>query len=249
MAVIDTGVDYTHEDLCDTMWKNPLDAPDGIDNDGNGLVDDVHGADYVNGDADPKDDHSHGTHYAGTVSGFGNNGKGVVGMNWKTPIMALKWLDAGGSGTSIEAIKCIDYAVEHGARVLSNSWWHPDDPELKEAIIRARDAGVLFVAAAGNFTMNNDDPNNFFRYPSSYDVDNIISVAAIDSAEAIATFSSFGAKTVDLEIPGVAVLSSIPGNQYDSFSGTSMATPHVAGAAALIWNSPSDARLGLMSRT
>jgi thermitase len=238
VAVIDTGVDYTHEDLRDTMWKNPKDPPDGVDNDGNGLVDDVHGADFVGGDGDPMDENGHGTHCAGTVSGVGNNGLGVVGMNWKTPIMALRWLDAGGFGSSVEAIKCIDYAVDHGARILSNSWWHPDDPELKEAIIRARDAGVLFIAAAGNFSLDNDDATNYFRYPSSYDVDNIISVAAIEQTEALADFSSFGVKSVDVGAPGVDVLSSVPGNQYSFFSGTSMATPHVAGAAALIWNAP-----------
>ena len=241
VAVIDTGVDYTHEDLQDTMWKNPLDPPDGVDNDGNGLVDDVHGADFVNGDGDPMDDNSHGTHCAGTVAGVGNNGKGVVGMNWKTPVMALKWLDAGGFGSSVEAIKCIDYAVGHGAKVLSNSWWHPDDPELREAIVRARDAGVLFVAAAGNFAKDNDDPNNYYRYPSSYDVENIISVAATEQPDTFAGwFSSFGATTVDLAAPGVDVLSSVPGNGYELFTGTSMATPHVAGAAALVWNSPAN---------
>jgi subtilisin family serine protease len=241
VAVIDTGVDYTHEDLKDTMWTNPADPADGSDNDGNGLVDDVYGADFVNADGDPMDDHAHGTHCAGTVSGVGNNAIGVVGMNWNTPIMALKWIAADGFGSSVEAIKCIDYAVEHGATVLSNSWWHPDDPELKEAIIRARDAGVLFVAAAGNFSLDNDDPGNYYRYPSSYDVENIISVAALASDDSMAGFSSFGLTTVDLGAPGVGVLSSVPGNAYDFFSGTSMATPHVAGAAALLMNSPKHA--------
>jgi subtilisin family serine protease len=104
---------------------------------------------------------------------------------------------------------------------MSNSWWHSDDPELKEAIVRARDAGVLFVAAAGNFSEDNDDPANYYRYPSSYDVDNIVSVMAIDSAESIAWFTSFGATTVDLAAPGVDVLSSVPSDGYDSYSGTS----------------------------
>lgn len=239
VAVIDTGVDYNHEDLKSTMWVNPSEvAGDGLDNDGNGIIDDVYGADFINADGDPMDDNSHGTHCSGTISGIGNNALGVAGVNWGTPIMALKWLDAGGSGSSVEAIKCIDYAIDHGVRVLSNSWWHPDDPELKEAIVRARDAGALFIVAAGNFTGNNDDPSEFTRYPSAYDVENIISVAAIDSSEAMAGFSSFGATTVDIGGPGVDVLSSIPSNQYDFFSGTSMATPHVAGAAALIWNNP-----------
>ncbi len=112
--------------------------------------------------------------------------------------MALKWLDGAGFGSSVEAIKCIDYAVDHGVRVLSNSWWHPDDPELKEAIVRARDAGALFIARRWEFHADNDNPSEFTRYPSAYDVENIVSVAAIDSSESMANFSNFGVTTVDI---------------------------------------------------
>lgn len=238
VAVIDTGVDYTHEDLASNMWRNPGEVADGTDSDGNGIVDDIYGADFHNGNGDPMDDNSHGTHCAGTVAAVGNNGLGVVGVNWNTPVMGLKWIDGYGYGTSTDAIKCIDYAIGRGVKVLSNSWWHPHDPELKEAIIRARDAGALFIAAAGNFDLNNDDPTNYYRYPSSYGVDNIISVMAIDFTETKAYFSSYGANSVHIAAPGVDVLSSVLNNRYDYFDGTSMATPHVAGAAALIWNSP-----------
>ena len=239
VAVIDTGVDYTHEDLQSNMWRNPDEIEgDGIDNDGNGLVDDVYGADFVHNDGDPMDDNAHGTHCAGTVAGTGDNSVGVVGVTWKTPIMALKWITASGGGSSVDAIKCIDYAVDKGAKILSNSWWHPEDPELKEAIERARDAGVIFVVAAGNEDLDNDDESNAFRYPSSYDVENIISVAAINESEGKAWFSSYGATSVDLAAPGVDVLSTIPNDGYDEFNGTSMACPHVAGAAALIWSAP-----------
>jgi len=227
VAVIDTGVDHKHEDLNKNMWNGPKGT---------------HGYDFVENDADPMDLNGHGTHCAGTVGAVGNNAIGVVGVNWKVQIMALRWMDAGGRGQVADAIKCIDFAVENGAQVLSNSWfWIEDDPDLEAAVVRAEEAGVLFVAAAGNFAQrqnnnngDNDKPNTYGRIPSAYPQENIIAVAAVNEGEDLAPFSEWGKKSVDLGAPGVLVLSTVPNNRYDgSFSGTSMATPHVAGAAAL----------------
>ncbi len=233
IAVIDTGVDYNHEDLSSNMWTNPGETPDdGIDNDGNGFVDDVFGWDFCNNDNDPFDDHSHGTHCAGTIGAVGNNSTGVVGVNWTVRIMALKFLSAGGSGSTADAISCIEYATNMGADIMSNSSGGGGFSQaLKDAITAAHDAGILFVASAGNAGTDNDgDPH----YPSSYDVPNIIAVAATDHDDELASWSCYGATSVDLAAPGVSILSSIPGNSYGSKSGTSMATPHVAGLAGLV---------------
>lgn len=235
VAVIDTGVDYNHPDLAANMWRNPGEtAGDGIDNDANGLVDDIYGADYANNDADPMDDNNHGTHCAGTIGGVGNNGVGVTGVAWTTRIMALKFLTASGSGSTSNAIRCIDYAISKGASILSNSWGGGGySSTLEQAITRARNAGAIFVAAAGNNGANTDVSAN---YPSNYAVDNVVSVAAIDRNNNLASFSNYGATTVDLGAPGVSILSTTRNNTYSSFSGTSMATPHVAGAIAVFWD-------------
>jgi thermitase len=227
VAVIDTGVDYSHQDLTGNMWA-----------DGNGK----RGYDFVESDDDPMDTNGHGTHCAGTIGAFANNRLGGVGINWKVQIMAVRWLDGGGSGEVINAIKAIDFAVEHGAKVLSNSWyWPEEDPDLEAAIKRADKKGVLFIAAAGNFAEDpdnnggdNDVTSTTGRYPSAFPEENIISVAAIDESDNKAGFSEFGFKTVDIGAPGVSITSTIPNNKYSGdYSGTSMATPHVAGAAAL----------------
>ena len=233
VAVIDTGLDYNHEDIVGNVWVNTGEiANNGIDDDNNGYIDDINGWDFVNGDNDPFDDNDHGTHVSGTIAAVGNNGIGVVGVNWSAQIMPLKFLSARGSGSTADAISALDYAVMMGARISNNSWGGGAFSQaLFDSIAAAQSAGHLFVAAAGNDGVDTDASPS---YPASYDLDNIISVAATDDNDALASFSNFGAISVDLGAPGVSILSSTPGNTYSSFSGTSMATPHVAGSAALL---------------
>lgn len=240
VAVIDSGIDYTHPDLAANMWVNPGEiAGNGIDDDGNGYIDDVNGYDFGAGDADPMDDIvGHGTHCAGTIGAVGNNGLGVVGVNWNVKLMALKIADAAGGLSSAAIIEALDYAVTMGARVSNNSYggyWYSQAEY--DAIAAAQSAGHLFVAAAGN-DMNDND--TFPAYPASYDLDNIIAVAATTSSDDIAWFSNYGATSVDLGAPGEGILSTLPtggsqmGTDYGFSDGTSMATPHVTGAAALV---------------
>ena len=241
VAVIDTGVDYTHPDLADNMWINEEEIPgNGIDDDGNGYVDDVYGYDFYHYDGDPMDDGYHGTHCAGTIGGVGNNGVGVAGVNWNVRIMALKFLGPYGGWTS-DAILAIDYAIKMGATLTSNSWGgFGYSQSLYESIARARDAGQLFVAAAGNYAWDND--GTWPAYPASYELENIISVAATDHNDQMAYFSNYGATSVDLAAPGVDIYSTFPQGQgsYGTISGTSMAAPHVAGAAGLLHSARPD---------
>ncbi len=238
VAVIDQGVDINHQDLENNIWTNPREtAGNNTDDDGNGYTDDVNGWDFCNNDSsvyDPGDGDKHGTHVAGTIAAAGNNGLGVVGVNWKAKIMPLKFLGPGtgpGCSTTFGAAAAVDYAWRNGAKVSNNSYGGGGDSQtLLDAIKRADTAGHLFVAAAGN-AGNDNDANPF--YPASYDSSNIISVAATDSNDALASFSNYGSTSVDLAAPGVGILSTLPGNTYGSYNGTSMATPHVSGAAAL----------------
>lgn len=233
VAVIDTGVDYTIADLRPNMWTNAaeLNGTAGVDDDNNGFVDDVYGYDFANKDGDPKDDHGHGSHVSGTIAGNGDDGVGVVGVAWKAKVMGIKFLSASGGGTLEDAVKSIDYATQMGAQIMSNSWGGGGYSQaLYDSIERANKKGILFVAAAGNSSSNNDeDPG----YPASYDNSNIISVAAIDSTGQLASFSSYGKTSVDVAAPGVNIYSTIPGG-FDAWSGTSMATPHVSGVAVLL---------------
>jgi len=235
VAVIDTGVQYDHPDLAANIWTNPGEtAGNGVDDDNNGYVDDVHGYDFANNDGDPRDDNNHGTHCSGTIGGVGNNGIGVAGVNWNVKIVALKFLGASGSGSTTGAIGAINYCIANNILVSSNSWGGGGFSQaLFDAITAAGNIGHIFVAAAGNNNSNNDAVP---FYPASYTNDNLISVAAIDRFDARSSFSNYGANTVDLGAPGTAIYSTVTGNSYATFSGTSMATPHVSGAVALLWS-------------
>lgn len=234
VAVVDTGVDYTHPDLAGNIWTNEAEANGvtGVDDDGNGVIDDIHGFNAITGTGDPLDDHGHGSHCSGTIGAKGDDGKGIVGVNWNVKIMGAKFLSKDGSGSTEGAIKAIDYANKMGAKVLSNSWGGGGFSQaLLEAIQRTNASGAVFVAAAGNESNNNDANAS---YPASYDVPNIISVAAIDNKGRMASFSNYGKTKVHVAAPGVDIMSSTPGGKYDTWSGTSMATPHVSGIAALL---------------
>ena len=257
VAVIDTGVDYTHTDLAANMWKNPGEtgtdsngndkASNGIDDDGNGYVDDVFGYDFINNDSDPIDnDHYHGTHCAGTIGGVGNNESGVVGVNWQVKMMAIKFLGASGGYTS-DAIQSVEYATAMGAHLSSNSWGGGGYSQaLKDAIDDAGSKGSLFIAAAGN---SGRDADSSAHYPSSYTSANVVSVAATDHNDNLAGFSNYGLQSVDIGAPGVAVYSTSPDNSYRSLSGTSMATPHVSGVVALLLNEfPSETMYEIKNR-
>ncbi|MDY6994811.1 MAG: S8 family serine peptidase, partial [Pseudomonadota bacterium] len=238
IAVIDTGVDYNHPDLKNNMWRNRGEIPnDGIDNDGNFYDDDIYGWDFAYNSANPMDNHSHGTHVAGAIAAQGDNNIGISGVCWSAKIMALKFLNDAGFGNTSDAIKAIEYAANNGAQISNNSWGGGGYVQaLYETIAAAGTRnGQLFIAAAGNSYGNNNDKFPF--YPASYELDNIISVAATDHNDVLAQFSNYGLTSVDLAAPGVQIYSTLPNNSYGFKSGTSMATPQVSGAAALLWAS------------
>jgi subtilisin family serine protease len=233
VAVIDSGIDYKHPDLAANVWTNPGEVPaNGIDDDHNGFIDDVHGWDFANDDNDPFDDFGHGTHVAGTIGAVTDNGLGVAGVSWRVSLVAVKFLNSGGSGSTADAIAAVDYATLIGARIMNNSWGGGGfSQSLLDAINRAAVADILFVVAAGN---NGTDNDLIPRYPSGYSAPNVVAVAATDRDDRLAAFSNYGLTSVDLGAPGVGILSTLPGGNYGLSSGTSMASPHVAGAAALL---------------
>jgi subtilisin family serine protease/sugar lactone lactonase YvrE len=233
VGIIDSGIDAAHPDLAANLYTNPGEIPDnGLDDDGNGFVDDVHGWDFANDDNDPFDDAGHGTHVAGILGAATDNGTGVAGINWRVSILPMKFLGQDGSGYTADAVRAIDYSTIMGARVLNNSWGGGAySRTLIDAIGAAGTAGILFVAAAGN---DAEDGDLHPHFPASYALPNVIAVAATDSSDALAQFSNWGASSVLLGAPGVSILSTFPGGGYRSYSGTSMATPMVVGALALL---------------
>lgn len=238
VGIVDTGILYTHPDLAQNMWVNTEEiAGNGIDDDDNGYVDDIYGINAITGSGNPLDDHGHGTHCAGTIGGAGNNSIGVVGVNWQVSMMALKFLSSSGSGSTADAIETLNYVAamkDRGENIVAtnNSWGGGGySSSLLSAIEAQRERGILFLAAAGNSGKNNDT-NGY--YPTNYDIDNIISVAAVDSDGNLASFSNYGASSVEVGAPGVSIASAYLNNSYVYMSGTSMATPHVSGIAALV---------------
>lgn len=246
VAVVDSGIRYTHEDLAPNMWVNPgesgLDSQgrdrrtNGVDDDANGYVDDVHGINVLNGSGDPQDDWGHGTHVAGIVGARGNNATGVAGVAWRVRLMACKFIDANAAYSVSDAVRALDYARVHGARIVTASWggYAFDSQALRDAFAALREAGILVAAAAGN---DNSDNDRMPLYPASYDFDNIITVAATNRTDDRAGYSNYGAQSVDLGAPGSPVFSTWADTDrgYRYHEGTSMAAPHAAGAAALLW--------------
>lgn len=236
VAVLDSGVDYTHPDLVSNMWFRPDNIPQYAD-DELGTFDDVHGFDSDANAPDPMDDNGHGTHCAGVIGAEGDNGEGIAGINWNVRIMPLKFLGRGGFGSTKNAIEAINYAIDRkqkgvNVRVINASWGSTQySKALEDAIRAAGEQGILFVAAAGNSSTDNDKRAH---YPSNYDLPNVISVAALDRTDSITSFSNFGAKTVHIAAPGRDILSTWLDNSYREASGTSMAAPQVSGVAALV---------------
>ncbi|UCC45225.1 MAG: S8 family serine peptidase, partial [Candidatus Zixiibacteriota bacterium] len=261
IAIADSGIDYQHPDLADNMWVNEAEqrGSPGVDDDGNGYVDDIYGYDFAgassrqtgDGDSDPDDNWFHGTHVAGVAGAVGDNGVGITGAVWNVRLMALKIIaDDFSKDPAIfasDAVEAVDYAVNNGAKIINASWGGSFYSQaLYDAIKRAGDAGVIFVAAAGNDFGNDNDITPV--YPASYDLDNILSVMSTDHNDEPAAFSNFGATSVDVAEPGEEILSTTPTTEqfpmvvfqvstdYDTLSGTSLSAPYGSGACALIWS-------------
>ena len=248
IAIIDSGIDYYHADLVGNIWANngETNCADGIDNDGNGFIDDCRGWNFVGSNNDPMDDFGHGTHVAGIIGATGNNGQGVTGVMWRASLMPLKALDSNGFGSDSDIVDAIAYAVAKGAKVINASWGGLGySSTMYDAINAANSAGVLFVASAGNGGTDGEGDNNDLvpQYPASYDLPNIIAVAATDQRDQPVSFSNYGPISVDVAAPGVYIWSTVPiwsdlsgYAVLDTHTGTSMAAPHVTGLAGLLFN-------------
>ncbi|MBD0370862.1 MAG: S8 family serine peptidase [Pyrinomonadaceae bacterium] len=256
VAVLDSGVDYTHPDLIKNMWVRPPNMSRYSD-DQLGTVDDAHGFNAVNNTGDPMDDNGHGTHCAGIIGAEGDNNQGIAGVNWKVEIMPLKFMNANGSGTTADAIKAINYVIDRKragvpVRVINASWGSTAKSKaLEDAIRKAGEEGILFVAAAGNSSADSDRSPH---YPAGYNLPNVIAVAALNRNDDLASFSNYGAKSVHIAAPGAEILSTWLNGAFEEHSGTSMATPEVVGVAALVLSldpdiSVKDLRQRLMDAT
>lgn len=234
VAVLDTGIDFSHEDLTQNSWRNPHEEENGRDDDGDGLIDDITGWNFISHNNQTQDDSHHGTFCAGIIGADAGNGKGSRGLNWQVSMMAVKVLNEDGIGTTEQIISGIEYAVKHGARILNASFGGTSyDVALYETVKWAGEQGTLFVASSGNFSANNDEGLRAV-YPASFSLPNILSVAAYDNRDQLAMLSNYGKKTTHLGAPGLQIYSTIPGG-YSLGNGTSFAAPYVTGTAALLW--------------
>jgi subtilisin family serine protease len=233
VAVIDTGADLTHPDLRDNLWRNPREIPgNGVDDDGNGFVDDVNGADFVNRDGDPSDDNGHGTHVAGILAARGGNRVGVTGVAQRARIMVLKALGADAVGDAVTMAEAVRYAVANGAKIINMSVSGPGRSQaFEEAVQAASDAGVLMTVAAGN---SGHDLDAMPEYPASFPASHVIAVAATGRTGKLIGISNRGVGTVDIAAPGQGIVSTAKDGDYEVRTGTSMASPHVAGALVLL---------------
>ena len=239
VAIVDSGIDFSHPDLAANIWTNPREvAGNGRDDDGNGYIDDVHGWDFVDNDNTPQDGFWHGTHVAGIIGAVGNNGIGVSGVSQQVSILPLRFQNNSGSGYTGAAVSALNYVTRlklAGVPIVATniSWGGGTSTSLslQTALQAQANAGITVVVAAGN---NGGDTDALPRYPSSYAFENIISVAGSDTADNLLSFSNYGATSVDLAAPGAGILSTLPGGGYGAISGTSMAAPHVTGTVALM---------------
>ena len=236
VAVLDTGIEWDHPDIRANLYTNPGEiAGNGVDDDHNGFVDDIHGWNFYDDNNNSTDDNGHGTHCAGIIGAVGDNGIGVAGINWSVSLMPVKFLGSDGSGNLDKAIDALNYARMMKVNVINSSWGGGVYSQaMHDAIQEAGSAGILFVAAAGNDAQDHDTTPS---YPANYDMDNLVSVAATDNRDRLAYFSDYGSNTIQLAAPGMHIWSTVKGGQYAVKSGTSMAAPFVSGVAALFYRS------------